>query len=280
MITPCTPQAADAVADHYDELDVFYREVWGEHVHHGLWRRGDETVEEAARRLVEDATRHARLKPDQTVCDVGCGYGATARHLAREHGAGVTGLTLSTAQHAYACAHTPGDNPVFLLKDWLANDLPGASFDAVVSIECVSHVPDKPRFFEEVHRVLKPGGRLVLCAWLAAEAPPAWAVRHLLEPICREGRLPGLACASEYNAMMEAAGLVVERIEDWSGAVRRTWTIIARRVLVRLLTDSRYARFLLDPHHRNRIFLLTVLRLWLGYRTGALRYGLFVAHRP
>ncbi len=26
-----------AIADHYDALDPFYRSVWGEHVHHGLW---------------------------------------------------------------------------------------------------------------------------------------------------------------------------------------------------------------------------------------------------
>jgi tocopherol O-methyltransferase len=36
----------DAVALHYDELDHFYRDVWGDHVHHGLWLRGDEAREE------------------------------------------------------------------------------------------------------------------------------------------------------------------------------------------------------------------------------------------
>src|SRR5205085_1479125 len=35
----------EAVARHYDELDHFYRNIWGEHVHHGLWRRGDESPE-------------------------------------------------------------------------------------------------------------------------------------------------------------------------------------------------------------------------------------------
>ena len=36
---------SSAVAGHYDELDHFYRDVWGDHVHHGLWRRGSETHE-------------------------------------------------------------------------------------------------------------------------------------------------------------------------------------------------------------------------------------------
>ena len=80
--------------------------------------------------------------------------------------------------------------------------------------------------------------------------------------------------------MSSAAGLGVEYTEDLSRQVRRTWTLIAGRVLFRIFTDKRYARFLLDARRRNRVFLLTVLRLWLGYRIGALRYGLLVARRP
>jgi tocopherol O-methyltransferase len=40
MIVPRTVQTAESVARHYDTLDRFYREIWGEHVHHGLWRGG------------------------------------------------------------------------------------------------------------------------------------------------------------------------------------------------------------------------------------------------
>ncbi|RZM06556.1 MAG: SAM-dependent methyltransferase, partial [Sphingomonas sp.] len=47
MIVPRTPQAAADVAVHYDELDAIYRAVWGEHVHHGLWRTGRESSAEA-----------------------------------------------------------------------------------------------------------------------------------------------------------------------------------------------------------------------------------------
>src|SRR5579883_2847703 len=42
-------------------------------------------------------------------------------------------------------------------------------------------------FFAEAHRVLKPGGRLIVCAWLVKSRPRRREVRHLLEPICREG---------------------------------------------------------------------------------------------
>jgi tocopherol O-methyltransferase len=43
MISSSSPVTLRDIGDHYDELDHYYREIWGEHVHHGLWERGDET---------------------------------------------------------------------------------------------------------------------------------------------------------------------------------------------------------------------------------------------
>ena len=39
-------------------------------------------------------------------------------------------------------------------------------------------------------------------------------MRHLLEPICREGRLPGLGSEHEYRALLEAAGLRVTCVRE------------------------------------------------------------------
>ena len=281
MIYPKRETTSPDVARHYDELDVFYREVWGEHVHHGLWRTGRETPEEAVQQLVDHVAAQARLRPDEAVCDVGAGYGATARHLAATYAARVTALTISPAQYDYARSRNPdATNPTYLLRDWLANGLPSEAFDAVVSIGCVSHVPDKQRFFDEAFRVLRPGGRLVFCAWLAHEAPTPRQVRHILEPICREGQLPSMAAPSEYRAMMTDAGFALNGFEDLSLQVRRTWSICIRRVLGGLFRDRRYSRYLFDATRHNRLFALTLLRLWLGFRNGAFQYGLFTAHKP
>ena len=96
------------MASHYDELDRFYREIWGEHVHHGLWLRGDETQAQAVRQLAELVAREAAVEKGTRVVDIGCGYGATARLLAEELGAEVTGMTISEAQHTIAVARCAG----------------------------------------------------------------------------------------------------------------------------------------------------------------------------
>ena len=93
---------ANAVRSHYDDLDWIYREIWGLHVHHGLWQTGKESPEAAVETLVERVVADLDVRPGQRICDIGCGYGASANYLAERHGMEVTGLTISSVQAAVA----------------------------------------------------------------------------------------------------------------------------------------------------------------------------------
>ncbi|MCH7908038.1 MAG: class I SAM-dependent methyltransferase, partial [Candidatus Hydrogenedentes bacterium] len=123
MIEAKTAQATESVADHYNELDRWYLAIWGEHVHHGLWLTGRETTEVATHKLVARLAERLSIGARTRICDIGCGYGGTARVLAREYGASVTGVTLSGAQYAYAVDAAAGDgDPQILLMDFMDND--------------------------------------------------------------------------------------------------------------------------------------------------------------
>ena len=91
MIMSGLPLQTVEVAAHYDELDSFYREIWGEHVHHGFWHSDAETAEEATHHLITEVAAQAQVQPEDRICDVGCGYGGTAnpgpRTWCRGHGA-------------------------------------------------------------------------------------------------------------------------------------------------------------------------------------------------
>jgi tocopherol O-methyltransferase len=281
VIIPRKPQCPEAVAAHYDRLDPFYREIWGEHIHHGYWLEGRESPAEAAEAMVELVATRLRLAGGQQVCDIGCGYGATAQRLATMHGVSVTGLTISAAQHAVAQRRVVSRGSLaFHLEDWVDNTLGSASFDRAYAIESTEHMEDKQRAFSQAFRVLRPGGYLIVCAWLASPAPAAWQVRHLLEPICQEGRLPGMGDEADYAEMLWGAGFTMLDCEDISRHVARTWWVCLRRAATRLIADDRYRRFLRNRGERDRIFALTMVRLLAAYRTGALRYCLLTARRP
>jgi tocopherol O-methyltransferase len=190
-------------------------------------------------------------------------------------------VTVSEAQFRYASAQTNGaGNPRYLLQNWLTNEFPDSSFDAVISIECLAHIPDKPAYFREIARVLKPGKRAALYAWLAHPAPRNWEVRHLLEPICSEGRLPSMGSSDEYKQMIADARLTLVRYAELGRHVRKTWWICARRLLARLFTSPRYVKALFDSQNGNRVFAITLFRILLAYHTTAMQYGLFVLEKP
>jgi tocopherol O-methyltransferase len=281
MIYPKQAQSTAAIAAHYDELDAFYREIWGEHVHHGYWISGRETPEQAADALVELLAARLELADGLGVVDIGCGYGKTAQRLAERDGVGVTGLTISSVQAERARSRRPQRGALtFMVQDWLANPFDDASFDRAYSVESSEHMPDKQLFFDEAFRTLRPGGVMAVCAWLARDNPRRWEVDHLLEPICREGRLPGLGDEGDYRALAERAGFTVASVEDISENVRRTWWICIRRGLGKVASDGRYRRFLFDQRAGNRVFALTLPRLWAAYATHSLRYCLFVFRKP
>lgn len=270
----------DGAAAHYDDLDQFYREIWGEHIHHGVWLTGKETSKEAAENLVKIVAQLGQLHEGMEVCDIGCGYGTTAKIIAQRHGVNVTGMTISAAQLAYAKANNdvPGKTH-FMLRDWYDNQLPANHFDVVQTVESLEHMPDFPAFFRECYRVMKPGGRLVATAWMSCENPDPFAKKHFIDAITREAQIAGVRPESEFRAAAEAAGFVNYQCKDYAQQVKRTWPLCALRTVKGLLTQSRYRRFLFSSRNPNRIFALTLFRIWLAYELGVQCYGIFSAEK-
>lgn len=80
----------------------------------------------------------------------------------------MVGITLSgnQAKRAAELAEQQGvPNAEFRVMDALAMDFPDDTFDLVWACESGEHMPDKKRYIEEMTRVLKPGGRIVVATW-------------------------------------------------------------------------------------------------------------------
>src|ERR1700680_5341447 len=86
------------IIEHYDVVSPYYRSLWGEHLHHGYWIRGDESKEKAQLQLIEHLAQLANVKPGSDILDIGCGFGASRLYLAKDYHASATGIPISPVQ--------------------------------------------------------------------------------------------------------------------------------------------------------------------------------------
>lgn len=165
------------------------------------YRGDDETTEQYERWLSDLLTR----LPDRgRVLDIGCGCGVPVTRRLAAAGHEVTGVDVSEVQIDRASALVPG--AVFIRADATALDLPPDSFDAVVCLYALIHMPldRQPRLLRDIARWLRPGG-----LFLATTGQDAWTGTQ-------DNWLGGPATmwwsqadAATYRAWLEQSGLQV-----------------------------------------------------------------------
>jgi tocopherol O-methyltransferase len=268
------PPSADRrrrVRDHYDELSSYYAELWGEHIHHGYYARGDESREEATRGLIDRLVGDMRLPRGAAVLDVGCGIGGTARLLSRQYGCRVTGVTLSFVQ---ACMARERDGAReasrFIVGDAAALPFAGA-FDGVLAVEVLSHLENRDAFFAQTARLLRRDGRIGIAAWLKSSDLRGSRERRIVAPI-EEGMLVTLPTKEQYEQLLAGAGFRLDSYRDISSEVARTWDLC-----LELVTKPALWSLAVQKGSDTLAFVKSFRAMQAGFSDGAFRYALIAA---
>jgi SAM-dependent methyltransferase len=158
----------------------------------------------------------AGLTGGEKVLDVGSGAGHSTLHFARA-GAQITGLDLTDEMVETGRRLAAGEglaNARFERGD--AEDMPFAddAFDLVTCRQCAHHFADVPAALREIRRVLRPGGRLLLCDSMAPEDDAQDAFYQQFEKLRDPSHVRGYR-KSEWSSMLEAAGLAPELLGTW-----------------------------------------------------------------
>lgn len=164
-----SPQAIRA---HYDVGNEFFRLWLDENLIYScaIWDGENDTLQSAQDRKIEYHIRTARAMGQESVLEIGCGWGACLRKLTQEHGVKrAVGLTLSKAQADWINAQKW--RGVEARVESYRDHQPSKKYDAIISIAATAHFirPEhsvKERveifrdFFTRCHDWLAPGGYL------------------------------------------------------------------------------------------------------------------------
>lgn len=268
------PNDKRKIVEHYDAVSPYYHSLWGEHLHHGYWIRGDESKEVAQQQLTEHLATLANVPEGSTVLDIGCGFGASSLYLARKYNLRATGITISPVQIEMArdAARAAKLDVQFLLMDAEALDFPH-QFDLLWSIESISHYYDRRKFFANAAPFLKPGGIFAFTDWFKRPGLSAAQTRKFIQPIER-GMFVELETMDDYDSYLVANGLQIVHRQELTRQCAKTWD---------LGSDIIRDKSLWALAAKNGKDFLTYLRAYramrAGYASGAYVYGLFVARK-
>ena len=177
-----------------------------------------------------ELARAASVDSTKRVLDVGSGVGGTSRCLAREFGCHVTGIDL-TDEYCRAAAMLSARIGLGELVDYRQGDATNLpfldhSFDIVWTEHVAMNIPDKPRLYREMYRVLKPGGTLAIYDILAGPSGP------VLFPV-PWARTPGssfLATPDELRKLLEESGFEVTAWSDTTDVARAWFVSLAEKI--------------------------------------------------
>ena len=281
---------SDQIQSFYDASSGLWEQIWGEHMHHGYYGPTG-TVRKDRRQaqidLIDECLRWANVTQVADILDCGCGIGGSALELATRFNARVTGITLSPVQAKRAteraeAAGLAGDSAPcaqFQVANALQTPFADGSFDFIWSMESGEHMPNKAGFLQECHRLLKPGGKLLMVTWChrptdSLAGPLTSAERGQLNWIYQVYGLPYVLSLPEYQTIAENVGFQQVQTADWSQAVAPFWDeVIASAFSWEAVTG------LIEAGPETIQGALALWPMRQGLYGGLIRYGLLQATR-
>jgi len=176
----------------------------------------------------------AKLRASDLVLDVGCGLGGTARYLSEKFKCNVVGIDLTEEYISIGKKLTEfvGLSDRVELRHGSALNIPyeDERFDIVWTEHVQMNIADKHRFYSEIARVLKPGGRLLFHdIFRGLGDPPFYPT-----PWAENESISALTTGREARSIIEQVGL---RIDQWLVKIQESIEFF-QRILARIEADG------------------------------------------
>ncbi len=221
------------VTRYYDETLRDFKLIWhtGKHLsmHFGYSDEGGPyRHDQAVERMIRELATWAGIARGDLVADLGCGLGGSSLWLAENIRCRVTGIDMNPRSIALAANEAERRGLRHLLTfgeaDFRRLPLDSGSIDVAWFLESFCHAPDKYDVLREVHRILKPAGRLVI-----ADGLRIYDGGDELDAWLRGWSIPGLPTAQEIHSWMVSLGFTDINTEDITAQVKSSIRMLHRR---------------------------------------------------
>jgi len=146
-------------------------------LHDGLHEKGKMSFNDALLNMNDFVAKLLGLEKDRKmkILDAGCGVGGTSIYLGNKFPkVKFIGITIRRKQvelaKKFARERNFNRNTSFFVMDYMKTAFPQNYFDGVFALESISYAPSKKEFVKEMHRILKPGGKLaIICPAMKKE---------------------------------------------------------------------------------------------------------------
>ncbi len=167
------------IIKYYDDTRFDYKVAWDNSptpaVHFGFYDENSSNHKDALMNTNRVLAERINIQAGEKVLDAGCGKGGSSFWLAINKQAEAVGITPVQSQiddcKAQAKVLDLEKQTSFVLADYCNTPFEDESFDVVWACESLCHAKDKSMFYKEAHRVLKPGGRLIIAEYLRSNRP-------------------------------------------------------------------------------------------------------------
>ncbi|MGH9382813.1 MAG: SAM-dependent methyltransferase [Vicinamibacterales bacterium] len=237
----------------------------------------------AQARMIETCAQAVDLQRGERVLDAGCGVGGTDLWLAERFDVQVVGLNIQPMHLAearrLALSHRAGHGVRFSMQDFTEMAIADNRFDVVWALESACHCTDKMAFIGEAHRVLQPGGRLMVADFFRVHDELEDEEEKRLKIWTEGWALPNLASVSGFQVGLESTGFQKVVYRDIAAQVLPSSRRLYRASLVAMPINALLERTGARSATQGR----NVRAAFEQYRTLRSRswtYGIVVATKP
>lgn len=263
----------ETTKNYYDSSDAdnFYHTIWGgEDIHVGIYKSEDEEILKASNRTVETMVEMLpEIKEDTSILDLGAGYGGAARYMAKKFGCKVECLNLSETENKRNEEKNREQGLDHLITVHGGNfesiPFPQDSYDIIWSEDSFLHSDNKEKIFEEVARVLKPGGHFIFTDPMQADDCP----EDVLEPILKRIHLKEMGSVKKYRNLAAKNGMEEVAVDEMPEQLTNHYSSVRKQLIA---NEEKLKEVCSDEYREN---MKNGLQHWVnGGNKGYLNWGI------